>query len=72
MADKGSIAVILSVLETRVSDRKILDKVAEKLPTLSEQQLETMSALCDRIALNSDTAGAHIAFSLITAMIVLS
>ncbi len=72
IADNGSRAMILSVLETRISDKKILDKVAEKLLTLSEQQLATMSSLCDHISLKSDTAGAHIAFSLITAMIVLS
>ena len=72
ISGKDNISKILAVLETRNSDRKVLDRAAEKLLTLQGEELRLMSSLCDRISLNKDTAGTEIAFSLIMAMIVLS
>jgi hypothetical protein len=67
-----TISKILSVLEIRNSDRKILDKAAEKLLAMNRRDIQLISSLCDRISADGGTAGADIAFSLITAMIVLS
>lgn len=63
---------ILSVLATRSSDGKVLGKAAEKLSAMNDRDLRLISSLCDRISADRGTAGADIAFSLITAMIVLS
>jgi len=65
-------AKILSVLETRTADEKVIEKAAEKLRTLDGRELRLMASLCDRIEESGGTAGADIAFSLMTAMIVLS
>ncbi len=67
-----TISKILSVLEIRSSDRRILDKAAGKLSAMNNRDIRLISSLCDRISADGDTAGADIAFSLITAMIVLS
>ncbi len=63
---------ILSVLETRTGDEKILAKAAEKLRVLDGRELRLMASLSDRIAADSDSTGAAIAYSLMTALIVLS
>jgi hypothetical protein len=68
----GTISKILSVLEIRSSDQKIIDKAAEKLSAMNKRDIQLISSLCDRISADGGTAGADIAFSLITAMIVLS
>jgi len=76
-ADSGSNDVvtrikILSVLESRTMDRTILDKAADKLSTMEGRRLRILSSLSDRISEDSDAAGADIAFSLMTVLIVLS
>jgi hypothetical protein len=63
---------ILSILAIRSSDGKVLGKAAEKLSAMNDRDLRLISSLCDRISADQGTAGADIAFSLITAMIVLS
>ncbi len=63
---------ILSVLAIRSSDGKVLGKAAEKLSAMNDRDLRLIASLCDRITADRGTAGADIAFSLITAMIVLS
>jgi hypothetical protein len=67
-----TISKILSVLEIRSSDRKIIDKVGGKLSAMNKRDIQLISSLCDRITMDGATAGADIAFSLITAMIILS
>jgi len=67
-----AISKILSVLEIRSSDRNILDKVAEKLSAMNKRDIQLIASLCDRISADGGAAGADIAFSLITAMIILS
>jgi len=71
-ADPDHISTIMAVLEAKSSDQKILNKAAEKLHKLNDDELRLMSSLCDRISIHNDNAGADIAFSLITAMIVLT
>jgi hypothetical protein len=65
-------AKILSVLAIRSPGGKALGKAAEKLSAMDDRDLRLISSLCDRISEDRSTAGADIAFSLITAMIVLS
>jgi len=63
---------VLSVLALRSSGGKVLGKAAEKLAAMSDRDLRLIASLCDRISADRGTAGAEIAVSLITAMIVLS
>ena len=72
IADKNSISKIISVLAIRSPGGKVLGKAAEKLSAMNNRDLRLISSLCDRISADDGTAGADIAFSLITAMIVLS
>jgi hypothetical protein len=72
ISGQDRIAKILSVLEIRSCDHMILDKAAEKLSAMNKRDIQLISSLCDRISADGSTAGADIAFSLITAMIVLS
>ncbi len=69
---KDTVRKVLSVLESRNSDRKVLHKATEKLLKLSESELRLISSLCDRVSAFETTASGDIAFGLITAMIVLS
>jgi hypothetical protein len=69
---KDSVSKILSALAIRSSGGKVLGRAAEKLSTMNDRDLRLISSLCDRISADGGTAGADIAFSLITAMIVLS
>ncbi len=68
----GRISNVLSMLEFKNANRKVLDKAAGKMYTMNEQELRLISSLCDRVSAKSETAGADIAFSLITALLVLS
>ncbi len=70
--DVRSISNIMVVLEKRNTGHRVLEKAEEKLRTLDDRKLRLMSSLCDHVSVSGDTAGADIAFSLITAMIVLS
>ena len=72
IADKNAVSKILSVLAIRSPGGKALGKAAEKLSAMSNRDLRLISSLCDRISADGGTAGADIAFSLMTAMIVLS
>jgi len=63
---------ILSVLEDKVRDRKLLEKVKDKLDTLDDRRTRLIASLSDRIAHEEKTAGADIAFLLITILIILS
>ncbi len=69
---KDTVSKILSVLAIRSSDGKVIGKAAEKLSAMNGRDLRLISSLCDRISADVGAAGADIAFSLITAMIVLS
>ena len=69
---KDSVSKILSVLALRSSGGKVIGRAAEKLSAMNDSDLRLIASLCDRISVDGGTAGADIAFSLITAMIVLS
>jgi hypothetical protein len=71
-ASSSDIVKILSVMESRTTDRSILDKAAGKLNAMEGRNLRILSSLCDRIVEDADAPGADIAFSLMTVMIVLS
>jgi hypothetical protein len=62
---------ILSVLEGRTRDRMVLDKAVDTLSTMEGSRLRLLSSLSDRIS-KDPGAGADIAFSLMTVLIVLS
>lgn len=63
---------ILSVLKSRISDRQMLEKAKDKLFRLNEKEIRLIASLCDRIQDEGNTAGSDIAFSLVTALIILS
>lgn len=69
---RSDMSRILRVLETRMKDQKSLQRSRDKLVTLDSEQLRLLASLCERISREGDTAGADIAFSLVTAMIILS
>ncbi len=69
---RANVLKILSVLENKIEDQKLLEKAKEKLLTLSERQTRLMASLSERIAQEGDTTGGDIAFLLITALITLS
>jgi len=63
---------VLSVLESRIGDRTVLERAADKLGIMEGRRLRILSSLCDRISADPGAVGADIAFSLMTVMIVLS
>jgi hypothetical protein len=66
------ISLILKVLENKMDHQKLPPKTLEKLFTLSDEQIGLIASLSGRIAENSQTMGAEVAFLLITALLVLS
>jgi len=62
---------VLSVVEHRTADGKVLDKMRQKMSLLGERELHVAALLCERINRDEGSAGASIAFSIVTAMIVL-
>jgi len=67
----GDMRQILSVVEHRTMDGRVLERMREKLPLLGERELHLAASLCERISLDERSAGASIAYSIVTAMIVL-
>jgi hypothetical protein len=63
---------ILSALEVKMGGESVPGKVRDKLLTLSDGQIRLIASLSDRIDAEDRTAGADIAFLLITALIILS
>lgn len=63
---------IMSVLDDRIEDPDVLAKTRDKLLTLPVAEIRLVSSLCDRVSAGEQTAQADIAFSLVTALIVLS
>ncbi len=63
---------IVSILKSRGVEKKVLDKVADKMSDMPERQLHLMSTLCDRISASRGKPAADLAYSLLTALIVLS
>ncbi|MHB8770479.1 MAG: hypothetical protein ACYC7J_05745 [Syntrophales bacterium] len=67
-----AVAKILSALAVRSADGRALGKAADKLANMNDRDLRLISSLCDRISADRGTASADLAFSLVTALIVLS
>jgi hypothetical protein len=68
----NDISKIMSVLESRKPNKRVLEKAADKMSDMNERNLRLMSSLCDRITADAGTPAADLAFSLLTALIVLS
>ena len=67
-----AIEQILIMLKHRSCDSRILTKAEGKLCAMPHGKVLLIATLCDRIAEDDDAAGADIAYSVVTAMIVLS
>ena len=66
------ISKILKVLENKMGNQKITPKTLDKLHSLSDEQIGLIATLSERIADNSQTVAADVAFLLITALLVWS
>ncbi len=63
---------VLAAIGSRMTDERTLERMREKLDVLSGRRLRLAAALCDRVTRDEGSAGADVAFSLVTALIVLS
>ena len=63
---------ILSVLERKLADQKLLQKAKDKLLTLKDSELALITSLSEQVAKEGERPGVDIAFLLITALIILS
>jgi len=63
---------IMSVLEKKVADQRLLEKAKEKLSTLREPEFSLITALSKQITKEGDRPGVDIAFLLLTALIIFS
>ncbi len=69
---RNDISKIMSVLESRRPGKRVLEKAAGKMSDMNGRNLRLMSSLCDRITADAGTPAADVAYSLLTALIVLS
>ena len=72
MNQAGDPQKILAVLEKKMGEEKVSEKVRDKLFILTEAQMRLLISLGDRIADDGRTTGGDIVYFLITVMIVLS
>lgn len=63
---------VLSALRTRVKDERLFKKIAEKLPTLSDERLRIAVSLSDRMSTGGHSVKKDFAFLLLTTLIVFS
>ena len=63
---------VLTVLEKRIGDRDLIDKVRHKLPELSEKRLAMVASLSDRMEGSRREPEHNIAFLLIATLIIFS
>lgn len=66
------VSKVLSVIEKRVGDQKLVKKIKDKLPTVSEERLHMLASLSERIADDKQSAKTEIAFLLLTTLIIFS
>ena len=69
---RAELRKVLSVFEHRTKNEKVREKMRDKLSAMSDRQLRLAASLCERIAHDDDSARSDIAFSIVTALIVLS
>ena len=67
----ADVSQILSVLESRMEDRQLVERTKDKLLTLDHRQIRLIASLSDRVAKEGNTTGSEIAFLLMTALIAL-
>ncbi len=70
--DDRDLSGIIAVLESRIKNHRLPERVKNKLAAMNDEELRTVTLLCDRMSETGDTAGADLAFFLLTAMIVMS
>jgi len=63
---------VLSVLEKRISDTVLLEKVRHKLPELSEERLSMIASLSEHMEGSSRKPENNVAFLLIATLIIFS
>ncbi len=63
---------ILRVVGSRTRDGKVVAKVREKLDKLGRARLRLAAQLCKRIGTDDRSAGSDLAFTLVSALIILS
>ncbi len=63
---------VLATVEQRTGDKRTRERMRGKIDLLEGRQLRLAAELCDRMTGDEGSAGADIAFSLVTALIVLS
>jgi hypothetical protein len=69
---RGDLEQVLTVVEHRTKNEKVLEKMREKLSALSDRELHLAASLCARITRADESAGSDIAFSIVLALVVLS
>jgi hypothetical protein len=69
---KTELAKIQRILSQKIADKKLSKKAEQKLSTLSDEEMRLISSLCDRIPQSDSSAGADVAFLLVTTLIVFS
>lgn len=69
---RADVIEILSVLENRTEDEKIVEKARDKLFDLTDKQFSLVVRLSQRIAKEGNKAGTEVAFLLMTVLITLS
>jgi len=69
---RNDLRQVLAVVEHRTRDGKVLEKMRKKLAVLDDRQLRVAASLCEQITRDDESPGAAIAFSIVTAIIVLS
>ncbi len=67
----ADVSQILSVLESRMENRQLLERTKDKLLTLDHRQIRLIASLSDRVTKEGNTTGSEIAFLLMTALITL-
>ena len=68
----AEIAEILSVLEDKVENREVAEKLKDKVFTLSDKQTRLIASLARLTANGDQAAGAEIVFFVITILIIVS
>ncbi len=72
MRHRTDVFRVLAVLEQRMDDRRLIDKVKYKLSTMSGKRLHLAVSLSEQAADNGPGVKADIAFLLLTTLIVFS
>ena len=64
--------MIVSVLESRVRNHQLPEKIRNKLAAMSDEEIRLLTSLCNRVSQAGEKAGSDLALMLAAALIVLS